>query len=131
MPDSPFTVSALPDAEEALLSGIGSDEPEEQKRALTRYKEWIQRQYENKREEDYPVLANEMFHLLQSLYGGKRECEVLGFVNLTDIVLDYPRIIKSKLTLIISLLMEVIKGDITSSMVYPLVSVVLSHVSHW
>ena len=87
----------------------------------------MQRQSENKREEDYPVLADEVFHLLQSLYGGKRDCEVVGFINLTDIVLDYPRIIKNKLTLIISLLMEVIKGDITSNMVLPLVSVLCAH----
>ena len=130
MSHNPFVLSTLHETDEALLSGIGSDEPEEQERALARYREWMQRHFEHKREEDFPVLADEVFHLLQSLYGGKRECEVVGFINLTDIVLDYPRIIKSKLTLVISLLMEVIKGDITSNMVFPLVSVPHVHSSH-
>ena len=53
-----------------------------------------------------------------------------GIVKLTDIVLDYPKIIAGKLPLIVSLLIEVVRGDVTSNMVFPLVKVVIGLECH-
>lgn len=130
MNHDPSVLSTLSETEEALLTGITSYELEEQERALIRYREWVQKQYENKKEEEYPSVADQVFHILQSFFGGKREYEVIGFVKLTDIVLDYPKIIAGKLPLIVSLLIEVVRGDVTSNMVFPLVKVVIGLECH-
>ena len=105
------------------MKGLLSHHEEERKQAAQQYQQWLQQEFLNTNEENYTLLADRVFRVLQVLFGGRTENEIIAFVELVNVVLSFPKIIGDRLLLLTSLLEEVFSGEITSNMVLPMITV--------
>lgn len=115
--------TTLSDKEGLFLKGLLSHHEEERKQAAQQYQQWLQQEFLNTNEENYTLLADRVFRVLQVLFGGRTENEIITFVELVNVVLSFPKIIGDRLLLLTSLLEEVFSGEITSNMVLPMITV--------
>ena len=74
--------TSLSENEGLFLKGLLSHHEEERKQAAQQYQQWLQQEFLNTNEENYTLLADRVFRVLQVLFGGRTENEIIAFVEL-------------------------------------------------
>ena len=121
--EEPARSLPLSEMEITLLSGITSATKSEREDAVQRFKTWIRNQYMDCEDGDTLPIEDRVFRILQIYFIGESEYTVTGFIELVDIVLQFPDIFSDRFPIVWSLLYSVIQGTITECMIEPIVRV--------
>ena len=110
----------------SIVDDLISHDPETRNQAAIRYRQWIERKYQNADAQEYSKINDEVFQLLTRLSRDTMESMHLGFLAVVDQLVDLGYQEEDRNIRISQNLDMMIHGSYSDSMLEPLATVGLS-----